>query len=94
MAVVLLRRLASGAKSRFSSVRSRLQLIAIVADEKLSGHGKDVGLDACEAVVQRIQQRTGMLVVIMGVHVWKRHGGRPCSGIFATGNLRRNMKAT
>ena len=56
----------SGAPQNLTAVVMRDQQPAI--DEM------DIGFDAAEAVVQRVQQRACVLIVIMGMGMNQRHG--------------------
>ena len=45
----------------------RVEVRRVVCDEKLVADEMDVGLDAAEAVVEGVEEGTGMLVVVVGV---------------------------
>ena len=45
-------------------------------DQKLTTDKVDIGFHATEAVVQRVQQRAFVLIVVMGMGMNERHGFR------------------
>ncbi|GAA3292201.1 hypothetical protein GCM10020295_10870 [Streptomyces cinereospinus] len=54
-----------------------------MGDEELVAHEVDVGLDAAEAVVEGVEERPGMLVVVVRVGAPQRPRERPRSSASA-----------
>jgi hypothetical protein len=55
-------------------------LVPIVGDEQLAIDQVNIGLDARESVIESVEERTRMFVIVMGMSLWQGHWFRGSGG--------------